>query len=45
MTTGEMFRNFNCGIGMVVIISKKDIKKIENTDLDWVFLGKVDYKF
>ncbi len=45
LTNSEMFQTFNCGIGMVVIISKKDIKKIENTDLDWVFLGKVDYKF
>jgi phosphoribosylformylglycinamidine cyclo-ligase len=41
-TVEEMRATFNCGIGMIAIISKGDIKKIENTNLDWVFLGKVD---
>jgi phosphoribosylformylglycinamidine cyclo-ligase len=41
LTIEEMRSTFNCGVGMVVIIPKKDVKKMENTLLDWVFLGKV----
>ncbi|MFC1566586.1 phosphoribosylformylglycinamidine cyclo-ligase [bacterium] len=37
----EMFRVFNMGIGMVIVVSKKDVAKVNRTIKDSIVIGEV----